>query len=386
MKTLVVIILFVIIIGLNGISDAKQLKLVFAIFRHGDRTPVATYPTDPYTDESKYWPDGYGQLIQSGKQRMYSLGKYMRKRYKSFLGQSIREVWIRSSQRDRCLNSALLVMAGLYPPTGRWKWGRDLGNVWQPVPVNTVEFAKDSMLNPDSDCPVAKREEYIISKSKDVQNLFKKHKRLVNYIATKTGLKFKDHGTGRDLYNNLQIVQTHNHMLPNWTNSEVMECLKEFHEMSFLFDSSTQLIRKLRAGQLLKDIRYRLKQFIASKEKFKHKLFIYSTHDTQLSVFLRSLDIYNNMSPPYGSTIFIELYDLQTKTSKKKSVFELEVHYLNDTKSEKPYELPVKMCQKANKTICELNNFFSVTKNLIVNNWEQECQESYLSSIFKFEL
>lgn len=31
------------------------------IFRHGDRTPVEPYPTDPYRDP-KFWPTGFGQL------------------------------------------------------------------------------------------------------------------------------------------------------------------------------------------------------------------------------------------------------------------------------------------------------------------------------------
>lgn len=31
------------------------------IFRHGDRTPVEPYPTDPYKDKA-FWPVGFGQL------------------------------------------------------------------------------------------------------------------------------------------------------------------------------------------------------------------------------------------------------------------------------------------------------------------------------------
>lgn len=31
------------------------------IFRHGDRTPVDPYPTDPWNNR-KYWPTGWGQL------------------------------------------------------------------------------------------------------------------------------------------------------------------------------------------------------------------------------------------------------------------------------------------------------------------------------------
>ena len=34
------------------------------LYRHGDRTPVRSYPKDPYKDLDKYWPQGPGQLTQ----------------------------------------------------------------------------------------------------------------------------------------------------------------------------------------------------------------------------------------------------------------------------------------------------------------------------------
>ena len=47
---------FLLSIGVRG----DQLVLVQSLFRHGDRTPTGTYPTDPYQED--FWPISWGQL------------------------------------------------------------------------------------------------------------------------------------------------------------------------------------------------------------------------------------------------------------------------------------------------------------------------------------
>jgi hypothetical protein len=90
---------------------------------------------------------------------MFKLGKYIRKRYEDYLGTSPREIHIRSSAADRCLESAALVLAAICPPEGRyqyfifndrkyfltkksnkffrWQWNKELGRSWQPFPIQT---------------------------------------------------------------------------------------------------------------------------------------------------------------------------------------------------------------------------------------------------------
>jgi lysosomal acid phosphatase len=148
--------------------DISKLKLSLVIHRHGDRTPINCYPTDPYKNAS-YWLDGWGQLTNRGKDRMFKLGKYIRARYENFLGTSPREVHIRSSAADRCLESAALVSAAIYPPEGRWQWNTELGKSWQPFPIQTEPLPFDGMLNPGSKCPAADEELATIANSPAVQ-------------------------------------------------------------------------------------------------------------------------------------------------------------------------------------------------------------------------
>ena len=52
----------VIVVSLLLITNCFDLNHNRQVHRHGDRTPVFTYPTDPYGDFDKYWPDGLGHL------------------------------------------------------------------------------------------------------------------------------------------------------------------------------------------------------------------------------------------------------------------------------------------------------------------------------------
>jgi len=67
-----------------------SLETVFVIYRHGDRTPVSPYPTDPWKDRSN-WPVGFGQLTPRGKMMQYNLGKYLRNRYGNLLSEQYDE-------------------------------------------------------------------------------------------------------------------------------------------------------------------------------------------------------------------------------------------------------------------------------------------------------
>lgn len=73
----------------SHVDDGQgQLLQVIAVYRHGDRTPIMLYETDPYKNYS--WPDGLGgELTNQGKERMWHLAKFYRNRYEHFLGKLV---------------------------------------------------------------------------------------------------------------------------------------------------------------------------------------------------------------------------------------------------------------------------------------------------------
>lgn len=121
-------------------EDSLQLKLVAIVHRHGDRTPLNFLPGDPYSDNI-FWPDGKSELLASGKDRLYQLGESLRAYYGNFLTNNPREVHARSSDADRCIESAEMLLHGLYSAKGRWIYNSKTD--YLPVPIHTTPTRYD---------------------------------------------------------------------------------------------------------------------------------------------------------------------------------------------------------------------------------------------------
>lgn len=83
--------------------------------------------------------------MQAGKRTEYNLGKLLRARFDSFLG----DIWninlldVRTTDYNRTKMSGLLVLAGLWPPKGANVWNSELP--WQPIPYNYYPAADDAV-------------------------------------------------------------------------------------------------------------------------------------------------------------------------------------------------------------------------------------------------
>ncbi|RWS19183.1 lysosomal acid phosphatase-like protein 3, partial [Leptotrombidium deliense] len=112
---------------MSSFCFADELKTVIVMFRHGDRTP--SRKSFKLLGEKEKYSDliniGYSALTNKGKNRMYNVGRYMRNRYEHFLTSNPQEIHIKSAMLDRCLVSAELVAAGMYPPSGQFVWNKD---------------------------------------------------------------------------------------------------------------------------------------------------------------------------------------------------------------------------------------------------------------------
>uniref|UniRef100_A0A8C3W7U1 acid phosphatase n=1 Tax=Catagonus wagneri TaxID=51154 RepID=A0A8C3W7U1_9CETA len=312
--------------------EPKELRFVTLVFRHGDRSPIETFPNDPIKESA--WPQGFGQLTQLGMEQHYELGEYIRKRYKKFLNESYKheQVYVRSTDVDRTLMSAMTNLAALFPPEGSSIWNPSL--LWQPIPVHTV--------------PVSEDQDF-------VENLPK----LTGY---------HDHdlfGIWSKVYDSLFCEGVHNFTLPSWATEDTMTKLKEISELSLLslYGIHKQKEKsRLQGGVLVSDILNHMKS--ATQPSNRRKLIIYSAHDTTVSALQMALDVYNGILPPYASCHIMELYF-------EKGEFFVEMHYRNETRRE-PHPLTLPGCTPS----CPLRKFAELVAPVIPQDWSTECATS----------
>ncbi|KAH9588286.1 mitochondrial acyl carrier protein, variant 2 [Schistosoma haematobium] len=132
----------------KNIPTTNDLLMVFILCRHGDRSPVHTFPTDPYR---KLWKMGYGQLTTYGAEQHQELGRIIRKMYSGFVPEVYHkdETLFRSSGTERTLMSANNFIRGFYHLEKK-----STNNV---PPVFSRLAHEDHLLKMSSKCPKFKR-------------------------------------------------------------------------------------------------------------------------------------------------------------------------------------------------------------------------------------
>eukprot|EP00092_Neocalanus_flemingeri_P076897 GFUD01095429.1.p1 GENE.GFUD01095429.1~~GFUD01095429.1.p1 ORF type:complete len:410 (+),score=111.59 GFUD01095429.1:112-1341(+) len=357
------LLLLVVRESISAENDLAGLKLVHLLYRHGDRTPCGSYPTDPYKDPSN-WPVGPGQLTSVGKRMHFELGQWLRRRYDGFLSSnySEEEITVRSTDVDRTLMSAQSNLAGLYPPSGYWKWNPDLA--WQPIPVHTVPEQWDNMLsNHHHHCPRLTQLREDLEDSAFMKSIYEDNKDLFEYISKHTGLNIKTVEKLDWIYDALLIDDFYNKTLPDWTQSVFPGGkFEKLRNIVFTIDSFNHEMKRLQGGPFITELVDHYDAVVDNTmDPVNRKVFMYSAHDTTVSYVLNTLGVFDGLAPPYASLVMFELYDLEG--------WHVKISWRNDT-SKPPYVLTIPGCQQ----LCPLHLFKQLTESVRPADWAQECQ------------
>lgn len=355
-----ILVLFTTFHSLFADQRSLQLQTVVVLFRHGDRTPVDPYPNDPFKDRSN-WPVGFGQLTPRGKMMQFNLGKFLRNRYGNFLSDQYDEndIYVRSSDVDRTLMSAMSNLAGLYPPKEKQIWNPDL--MWQPIPVHTVPLEDDNIIGNHANCPRLERLGEQVNDLPEIRQIVTENDWVFKYLTENSGRNMTSLWDIDFMYDCLFIESLYNKTLPDWTKKVFPDEMKTMADLSFTLSTYTQEMKRLRGGPIIQSILDHFHNFIA--EQHQLKMLMYSGHDTTLSSLLNSLGMFDPpIGPPYASAILIEL-----KKSPDSQYF-VSFSYRNDT-TRQPYDLYLHDCPKD----CPLVTFNDLTKSVRPDDWIEEC-------------
>ncbi|XP_031337579.1 venom acid phosphatase Acph-1-like [Photinus pyralis] len=331
-----------------------ELILLNVLFRHGDRTPdaVEMYPNDPYNDES-FFVEGFGQLTKKGKNREYHIGRSLRQMYGEFLGlYKTNEVSATTTDYIRTKMSCLLVLAGLYPPSGKEVWRDDLS--WQPVAYSYNPAGKDYLLgDPFFDCPNYRPlyEEHL--RSKQAVALINSRKPLYEFLSLHTGMTMT---VPRDPYY-LQLVLTSEEniglKLPGWTKNVWPGNITDAGVDEYYVNLATPKMQRLAGGVFVKKLLDDIENKIRNRQN-PMKIYLYSAHEYNLAYQLIFMDVFDMKFPPYGSYIVYEVRRVN-------KVYGVKIRYEDYSKKDGPRYLKIPHCG----VFCPLSKFIKMLQKYV---------------------
>lgn len=359
------------------------LRLVQIVHRHGDRTPIEFRGDDTFSNET-YWPQGFGELVNKGKQRMFNKGQFIRENYADFLTNDHKEIHIRSSSAERCLESVSYLLAGVYPPKDDWIWSNNtkIAKLWQAFPIQTVPEGEDTMLHFSVYCPVIAR---IFENIKHLSNYsqdFQKYVKLFDIIEDNLNVTIRDFYFADDLADQL-LVENENGYLHEWLNKTEYEVLKQMRRVTFRYIYGNPVVSRLKSGVFVKEIISNMNKTIEGKNK--KKLFVYSTHDSMIASYMYSMGFYNDYKPPYGAMLMFELYERNETLSSNETSYYVKIWYHNSTSlnmtqcTEKTFPCPdlqqieIPSCGYA----CNFSQFERNYKHLFIHDLRSECHAQH---------
>lgn len=290
----------------------------------------------------------------------YNLGKFLRKNYNHLLSDKYNEndIYVRASDVDRTLMSAMSNLAGLYPPKDDQVWNQDLK--WQPIPVHTVPKDYDRLIAGHPKCPKMEKLEKKVNSEPEILKIWHDNQETIDYISKHSGMEVKSLQDVDFIYDAMLIETIYNKTLPSWTKKVFPDKMSPLQDLSFAVGTWTHELKRLRGGPLVQEILDHFKGFIDGKNYFK--MLMFSGHDTTVATLLNTLGMFNPpIAPPYASMIMAEL------TSVGENYF-INILFRNDTTRE-PYPLSLPNCDY----YCPIERFEELTKNLRPQDWAQEC-------------
>lgn len=293
-KKYLIILTNLVFIVCSVTCDEETLLSVVQAFRHGERTPVLFYPTDPYKDSS-YWDGlGTGQLTNYGKIQLTELGKYFRNRYDGFVSATYSEdeIYVRTVSGERNLLSAEYFLKGLYSD-------EEVDIPIHQAAVSVVGSLSECVRYDIEWLELELTNEYFKTINKENEEDYK-------YIRENSLFPTYGLAGAYGVWDTLHIEKRFNYTLPEWTDSvfpEKLTKMSDVYAQSLCYDENLQ---KLGAGGFINALIDHFESVLSGGSSQKVQL--YSIHDVNIACFLNAFEAFSEPHiPDFASSLIFEL-------------------------------------------------------------------------------
>ncbi|XP_073844028.1 prostatic acid phosphatase-like [Musca autumnalis] len=352
--------------GLRVDNSNSTLKLVHVLFRHGPRTPVNTYPNDPYINET-FFPYGWGHLTNDAKKELFKIGNSLGKRYQQLLKPYYKPdlIYAQSSESPRTLMSMATVLAGMLPPVNTpMEWNFKLN--WQPIPIVSIPEEMDIWLRMKVECPRYDRSLDEVLQLPQVQQEVGKYRSLFEELSTITGWNITTAADITSLYITLLAEQLYGLDLPAWTEAYYPDRLQFMAEQSYIYNVYTTEMQRIKGGPFLHKIfQQMLAKANGTLQPEERKMFLYCAHDWTITNVLMSLKVWKRQMPRFSALIAFEM-----RQNQETNEYYVEIYFQNDPKLE-PQPLTIPGCSFQ----CPLEKLLELTQEVMPTaSYDEMCK------------
>eukprot|EP00742_Colponemidia_sp_Colp-10_P004178 GILJ01004457.1.p1 GENE.GILJ01004457.1~~GILJ01004457.1.p1 ORF type:complete len:451 (+),score=61.98 GILJ01004457.1:38-1390(+) len=316
-----------------------ELRLMLEVCRHGARSPLTFIQGDP--NNASTWVGGPGQLTAVGMRQHYLVGHELRRRLvlsSSFLGgsYSASQVWVRSSDFVRTIQSAQSQMFGLFPEgltvqasipaaagvppfqvEGQPEVVKALGNNamphrFQPVPIQTVDGNEEYLLRSYELCPRVRQLFHERMLSTEWKRVEEENKEFLSQVARLASMESLPLVNVSVVSDPLVAELWEGRPLPNGFSAATADRLAGLYDfvLSQLFHSKES--QRLSVSVFFSDVLHKMDAEIhgsaAGQRRPELRFGLYSAHDSTVAAVLASLGVWDFKNPPFASTLFFELH------------------------------------------------------------------------------
>jgi len=370
----------------NSGDQKDSLRAAALLFRHSVISPKYS---PPKVDTE--WPMGFKQLTAIGMRDMYERGQQLRKRYVDELGlisgnYHLDEVYVRASSTDRALQSAQMLILGLFPlGTGPDPSVYDSGLAaapapelaFTPVPIHSVALENDSVLRPwtgKANCTRYRKYVKGLSKTALYRDQGQKYEDFLRRMSGLTGVNEGEKPAKilyavNEIYEPLSANLQHNLPLPEGISTEDMELMGALADWNYHYQFIGKQVGHITGGPFVGEIAGAFQRFVESDGKAP-KLSIYSGHQRTMLGLEAALGIetertdgtlFEGRVPPLGSHYAFELHEVADGEFAVRLTF-------NSNQSSSAITIPG--CEGE---LCSLDSFMAVFREVAPNDWRKAC-------------